>query len=256
MTKLDAQHYHENSTVQKGLADELLSWHTVQPNENILDIGCGDGVITAKLSQMVFLGKVLGIDPSTEMISLARQSFPKNGFPHLDFHIGKAEDSQGKNQYSLITAFSCLHWVRDLKQAFQHMHEALLPHGKLLSLTYPAESPYWLLFTEVLQQPIWQSYFSQSICSHWLTSESYIQCVKSIGFRCLRIETLDGTVVYENQEVFKNYVNGWLPCLLNVSSSVLLDYLDEVTQLVWKRYGTRKKEVIVPYKKLHLYLEK
>lgn len=256
MSKLNAQHYHQNSTVQKSLADEALSWHIVQPNENILDIGCGDGVITAKLSQMAFQGKVLGIDPSSEMIALARQSFPKCNFPYLDFQIGKAEDSHGQNQYSLITAFNCLHWVEDLKQTFQHMYEALLPKGKLLALTYPAESPYWTLFTDVLQQSSWQNYFSHSVCPHWLTSELYTERVKSIGFHCLRVETLDGTVTYEHPEAFKNYVNGWLPCLLDASASVLSDYLDEVTQLVWKRYGAAQKDVIVPYKKLHLYLEK
>jgi trans-aconitate 2-methyltransferase len=256
MTQLNAEHYHQNSTVQKSLADELLSWHTIQPNENILDLGCGDGVITAKLSQMVPQGKVLGIDPSSEMIALARQGFPKSDFAHLDFQIGKAEDYHGQNHYSFITAFNCLHWVRDLKQAFQYMHEALLPQGKLLALTYPAESPYWTLFTEVLQRPIWQNYFSHSICPHWLTSELYRQLVQSTEFHCLRIETLDGTVTYENPEAFKNYVNGWLPCLFDASASVLSDYLDEVTQLVWKRYGTSQKAVIVPFKKLHLYLEK
>ena len=256
MTKLNAQQYHQNSTVQKSLAEELLSWHTVQLNENILDIGCGDGVITAKLSQMAFQGKVLGTDPSTEMIALAKQNFPKSDFSYLDFQIGKAEDSHGRNQYSLITAFSCLHWAKNLNNAFQHMYEALLPKGKLLALTYPAESPYWALFTEVLQRPIWKSYFSHNTCSHWLTSELYTQLVKSVGFHCLRIETVDGTVTYEHPDAFKNYVNGWLPCLFDASASVLSNYLDEVTQLVWQRYGTSQKAVVVPYKKLHLYLEK
>lgn len=258
MTTLDAKHYHENSTVQKSLADVLLSWHEIQPTERILDIGCGDGVVTAKLAKMAFRGQVVGIDPSEEMVALAKHTFSENvsAYPNLEFRCGKAEKAHGKNQYSLITAFSCLHWVKDLKHAFQSIYDALLPQGKVLALTYPAESPYWSLFTEVLQQSTWQQYLPQSCCPYWLTSETYTQLVKLVGFTSLRIETLDDTVTYLNPEAFKDYVNGWLPCLFNASSSTLLDYLDEVTDLVWLRYGATQKEAKVPYKKLHLYLEK
>ena len=253
---LDARHYRNNSTVQKRLADILLSWHVVQPHEVILDVGCGDGVITAKLSTMASQGKVLGIDPSEEMITLAKETFPTNDFKNLYFCSGRAEDSHEQKHYSLITALNCLHWVKDLNKAFQQMHDALLPHGKLLALTYPAESPYWALFTEILQQPQWQSWYAKSICSYWLTSEDYQQLIQKIGFKILRMETVSETVTYATQEAFKDYANGWLPCLLDAPSNILADYLDEVAQLMWVKYGDNAAGVTVPYKKLHLYLEK
>jgi ubiquinone/menaquinone biosynthesis C-methylase UbiE len=68
------------------IAEELK----LRGDETILDVGCGDGKITAELARAVPRGFVLGTDASAEMIAFARKTFspPKN--PNRKFDIADA----------------------------------------------------------------------------------------------------------------------------------------------------------------------
>jgi len=75
MYKWDAQRYHKNSSHQKRWARGLLRQAVFKGNENVLEVGCGDGQITAAISRSVPYGSVLGVDSSGQMIRLARKNF-------------------------------------------------------------------------------------------------------------------------------------------------------------------------------------
>ena len=89
-SKLNAEHYYSNSSTQKRLADDILYLHDFTGNENILDIGCGDGIISAKLATIAYNGKVTGIDPSKEMIAFTQQNISTQ--PNLFFENIPAEN--------------------------------------------------------------------------------------------------------------------------------------------------------------------
>ncbi len=133
---LSAKHYRAHSILQFSLAEDLFELHKFRSDENILDIGCGDGRLTTKLAQKVPHGRVDGKDPSLSMISLAKETFPNAEYPNLSFSTGAAESFQSDRLYDLITAFSCLHWVRGQGDAFAHMTKFLKKNGKLLALTF------------------------------------------------------------------------------------------------------------------------
>lgn len=256
-TKLDAEHYNDNSLRQKSLANGILPLHSFKSDESILDIGCGDGVITAQLATFAPEGKVLGIDLSSEMIDFAKQTFPQDKFTNLSFENLSAEGFCFDSQYSLITAFNSLYWVRDLPKAFGNIYQALTIKGKLLALLYPRESPYWDLFIQTFKNTKFSEWYNLSICPTMLTTEEYINLATKLGFKVLSADTfIEAPRSYANKEEFKDYVNGWLPCLLPASKDVLADYLDSVANLAWDRYKNSDGSANLPYKKLHLYLEK
>jgi len=53
------------------LAEEQLARLTLQGDERVLDVGCGDGKVTAEVAARVPRGSVLGVDPSRDMIAFA-----------------------------------------------------------------------------------------------------------------------------------------------------------------------------------------
>ena len=85
MYKWDATDYQKNSAVQLTWGKELIAKLDLHGNEHILDIGCGDGKVTAEIAAHVPDGKVVGIDSSSGMIDLARATFPANNSPNLSF---------------------------------------------------------------------------------------------------------------------------------------------------------------------------
>ena len=79
--------YTRNSQNQFQWAKELIPKLKLQGNETLLDIGSGDGKITAEIAKCLTLGRVVGIDSSSQMIKLAQDNFPKKNYPNLTFQV-------------------------------------------------------------------------------------------------------------------------------------------------------------------------
>jgi ubiquinone/menaquinone biosynthesis C-methylase UbiE len=69
----DGEKYKDASTHQKTWGQKLISELGLRGNERILDLGCGDGTLTAQLAEYVPDGFVLGIDASESMIETAQK---------------------------------------------------------------------------------------------------------------------------------------------------------------------------------------
>ena len=77
----------------------------IKPNS--LDLGSGTGIFTKELSK--FSKKVIGIEPSSEMIKNAYKS------RNISYKNTSGEKIRLKNKFDLITAASCFHWLDDKK---------------------------------------------------------------------------------------------------------------------------------------------
>src|SRR5271169_1472649 len=75
MTEWHASDYYGQSGLQKAMAEEQLSLLSLEGAERILDLGCGDGKITAEIATRVPRGSVLGVDPSRDMVAFASSHF-------------------------------------------------------------------------------------------------------------------------------------------------------------------------------------
>ena len=83
----DAKDYAKNSSNQLQWAKELIPKLKLQGNEVLLDIGCGDGKITAELSKCLPQGRAAGVDSSAQMIKLAQSTFLNKISPILIFKL-------------------------------------------------------------------------------------------------------------------------------------------------------------------------
>lgn len=76
--EFDGKKYQEVSTHQKEWGNKLISELNLKGGEKILDLGCGDGVLTQTLSSLVPDGSVIGIDASKGMIETAKEKESDN----------------------------------------------------------------------------------------------------------------------------------------------------------------------------------
>src|SRR5579863_3774829 len=100
--KWNAADYAANSVVQQAWARELIAKLHLRGDEHILDVGCGDGKVTAEISHAVPRGSVMGVDASAEMIAFAKKTFPAKEFPNLEFHVMDARQIQFARQFDLL----------------------------------------------------------------------------------------------------------------------------------------------------------
>ena len=71
MTEWDATNYARRSALQEAMAAQVLAVLKFNGHERILDIGCGDGRITAEIATRLPHGSILGVDASRDMINFA-----------------------------------------------------------------------------------------------------------------------------------------------------------------------------------------
>src|SRR5437588_3230886 len=87
MTEWNADDYNRHSSLQQAMAEEQLSLLTLGGAERILDVGCGDGKITAAIAARVPRGSALGVDPSRDMIAFASSHFGPPARANLRFDV-------------------------------------------------------------------------------------------------------------------------------------------------------------------------
>ena len=83
----NAADYAANSVVQQTWARELIARLNLRGDEHVLDVGCGDGKVSAEIARAVLRGSVVGVDASPQMIRFARVTFPADKHPNLEFRI-------------------------------------------------------------------------------------------------------------------------------------------------------------------------
>lgn len=128
----NAAEYAANSAVQQTWARELIAKLNLRGDERILDVGCGDGKVTAEIARAVPRGAVTGIDASAEMIAFAKETFPRGKFSNLEFRVMDARKIRLARRFDLVFSNAALHWVDDHEQFLRGAAAALGVGGRLV----------------------------------------------------------------------------------------------------------------------------
>lgn len=133
----DGNTYRNNSSIQFELAQEVLTY-SFNGAENVLDLGCGDGKISAMLAiEKVPQGSVVGLDISHSMIAAAKEDFLHKKIGNLQFAVADMQSFKVNQVFDLIVSFNSMHWVSDHIAIWKNIHAHLNPGGKVFVSTNP-----------------------------------------------------------------------------------------------------------------------
>ena len=107
--------------------------HYLQPDDHLLEVGCGTGSTALKLAGCV--GQITATDISAEMIAIAQGKQSKAGVSNINFEQSEITQPHADVLYDAICAFSILHLVDDLDVALTHLRTQLKPGGYFISKT-------------------------------------------------------------------------------------------------------------------------
>jgi trans-aconitate methyltransferase len=128
----DPAAYAANSATQQAWARELIARLELGGDERVLDVGCGDGKVTAELARLVPKGAVTGIDTSPEMIRFARAAHPPGRHSNLQFHLMDARHLRFAQEFDLVFSNAALHWVDNHPTFLRGASASLRPGGRLV----------------------------------------------------------------------------------------------------------------------------
>jgi SAM-dependent methyltransferase len=94
-----------------------------QPGERILDLGCGDGTLTARIAQSG--ARVIGLDASPELVAAAVAK-------GLDARLGDGRALGFSGEFDAVFSNAALHWMNDPDAVLDGVYRALVPGGRFV----------------------------------------------------------------------------------------------------------------------------
>lgn len=208
VTRWDATDYAKHSHGQFAWALALLDRLTLSPGARVLDVGCGDGKVSAEIALRVPAGHVVGIDNSPAMIDLAQRTWAPR-VPNLAFRIADAQSLDVPGVFDLAFSNSALHWVPDHPAVLRGLAAALTPGGRLaLSMggRGTAEVVYRAI-EELSQRQPWDRFLAGVRSPHYFFGpEQYGEWLPRAGFRALRVVLTPKTMRHATPDA----LTGWL----------------------------------------------
>jgi trans-aconitate methyltransferase len=120
----DPERYARNARFVADLGMPVVELLAPQPGERILDVGCGDGVLTEKLVAMGC--QVVGVDGSADQIRAAKAR-------GLDAHVMDGQRLTFENEFDAVFSNAVLHWMKRADDVIAGVWRALKPGGRFVA---------------------------------------------------------------------------------------------------------------------------
>ncbi|MCX6673319.1 MAG: methyltransferase domain-containing protein [Methanothrix sp.] len=238
MHKWDPVDYQKSSSAQYNWAMALIAGLKLDGDERILDIGCGDGRITANPSGLVQSGRVLGIDLSPDMIRFAVGQHGNHS--HLSFQVGDASELHFAGEFDLVVSFACLHWVKDHLPVLKAVRRSLVPGGRFLMQCGGRGNAARILdLTGDLAASLsWKEYFTGfSFPYHFYGPDEYRVWLAEAGLRPKRAELVAKDMIHQGQEGLEGIIrNTWLPYTERLPVHLRDEFVKEIADRYLERY--------------------
>lgn len=201
-------------------------------NKNILDIGCGDGKITAEISRHLMNGYVVGIDSSKEMIGYVLSKFPKSKFPNLKFYNMDAHSFVLNENFDLVFSNAALHWISDHLSVLKCISRVMKQNGRLIiSCGGKGNADYIIkVMYRIIKTERWKMYFEDfNFFYHFYGTEKYPVWLEQAGLKQIRVELILKDMIHEGKEGLMGWIRTtWLPYTHCIPDNLREEFISEV----------------------------
>ncbi len=122
--------YHDRALVQARVAGRLMQFLPASvAGRNILEIGCGTGLLTRLLVERFPTSMIDALDVADTMVAEARRRLKM--FPQIHWHTSDALHFPCSKKYDLVISNCSLHWMPALDDALAHLRSCLELGGYL-----------------------------------------------------------------------------------------------------------------------------
>ena len=122
--KWSSEIYSHNASFVPALGAGVVELLDPQPGERILDLGCGDGVLTKQLSDLG--AEVVGVDSSENLVEAAK----KLG---IDARVVDGHSLPFEAEFDAVFSNAALHWMRRPAEVVAGVRRALRPGGRFVA---------------------------------------------------------------------------------------------------------------------------
>lgn len=255
--EFDGEKYKKASRHQKEWGGSLIEELSPQGDEKILDLGCGDGVLTEQLSELVPDGKVVGIDASVGMIAAA-QSRSK---PNLTFVQMDINDMDFQNEFDAIFSNAALHWVKDHGRLLKNSFRALKDGGRLL-WDFAGDgncSNFFAVIRKEMESEEYRQYFKEFEWPWYMPSrEDYAKIVAASGFSSSSISEVNRDRFFSDADEMIRWIDqpSIVPFIKVLPEGVKGKVRDEVVRVMLERTLQADGTCFETFRRIHVRADK
>ncbi|MEJ2056848.1 MAG: methyltransferase domain-containing protein [Desulfofustis sp.] len=228
----DSRDYEKHSASQQKWARELITRLSLEGTERLLDIGCGDGKVTAEIAAILKDGSVVGIDSSESMIQLARKRYPASRYPNLIFVLMDAVSLRFQNRFDVVFSNAALHWVKDHRPVVEAIYQCLKPGGRIVLQMGGTGNARTLIgvMEELTAHPSWSGWFEDFEFPYgFLAADDYLQLLNEAGFADSSAELIEKDMVHDGEDGLKGWIRTtWLPYTQRLPERLRDEFIDLV----------------------------
>lgn len=229
---------------------ELVARVGAERPGRVVDLGCGDGALTATLAGRWPAATVVGVDSSGSMLAEAAA----RATPRLSFVLGSIEDWRPDAAVDVLVSNAALHWVPDHAQLLARLVGSLAPGGWLaVQVPGNGDAPSHALLTDLRRSPRWRDRLGAG-AGRWPDTHApaeYVDLLARLGCAVDAWETTYAHVLPGPDPVL-----GWVrgtalrPVLARLSAAEAADFEAEYGELLASAYPAAPYGTVVPFRRV------
>ena len=228
---------------------DLLALVKVRLDLEVIDLGCGTGELTGKLSDHLPGARVLGIDASAEMLRDAGTLSREN----LRFEQSDIETQlQNPEKYDLIFSNAALQWIDGHQKLFPEIISSLKKGGQLV-VQVPSNHEHFThrtLKQMAAEEPFKSAFNGWSRGVSVLSIENYSRILFDNGAREITVyEKIYPHILTDAMAIY-HWTSGtaMIPYVGKLEESLKADFIKEYQQRLLKEYP--QQPVFYPFKRI------
>jgi trans-aconitate 2-methyltransferase len=229
----NAADYAANSVVQQNWARELIAKLDLRGDEHILDVGCGDGKVTAEIARAVPRGSVTGADASPQMIEFAKKTFSAEKFQNLRFRVIDARKIKFERQFDLLFSNAALHWVDDHEAFLRGAASVLRPGGRLMVSCGGKGNAHavFLALRPEMRLKRWRGFFRRIPMPYFFYAPGdYEKWLPKFSFKIQSLKLAPKDATYDGAAGFAMWLRTtWIPYVQRVPEILREEFIANVT---------------------------
>ena len=230
----DGQYYQKyaDSQFKSGMA--ILEKYSFNGDEAILDVGCGDGRITAELAKRLPKGKVVGLDVSPGMIDTCKKT--AKDLQNMECVLLDAADMTFDNEFNFSICFSAFHWMDDQQKVLDNIYKALKHGGRLIIKARVKEvvSSITQEFTAEFEKWKYHPLFAPQ--GFYIRSEQeYQDMLAQSGFADIQTKVIQQTKTYKNKQGVIDWLMTWVPYSTGLPTKEATEFAQGIVERLWDK---------------------
>ena len=256
--EFDGEKYKLASSQQKAWGKKLIAELEFSGSERILDLGCGDGVLTAEMAKLVPDGFVLGIDASENMIETARKDHTG---ANIRFKLLDINEIDFESEFDLVFSNATLHWVKNHKELLRNVYKALRNRGTA-RFQFAGDgncSNLIKILREVMARKEYEAYFSEFEWPWYMpTVDKYRSLLDETRFAEKRVWGENADKHFADVETMKKWIDqpSLVPFLCYIEGKDRQQFRDAVVERMIKETQQADSTYIETFRRINVQARK